>query len=250
VLVVIPTYNEAANIERTVRGVRSAVPAADVVIVDDASPDGTGAMADRLAADEHVHVLHRPRKQGLGVAYLAGFRWGLERPYGLLVEMDADGSHRPEDLPRLLAATATADLVLGSRWVPGGAVVNWPLRRRLISRAGTTYARLALGLPVRDATGGFRAFRRAALEKIDLGEVQSQGYCFQIDLVWRALQFGLRVVEVPITFVEREFGVSKMSRAIIAEALWLVTLWGLRARTKPLRRLVRRTGRAGWHRGT
>jgi dolichol-phosphate mannosyltransferase len=241
VLVVVPTYNEAENIERTVQGIRTAVPGAHILVVDDGSPDGTGAIADRLAADdEHVQVLHRAGKQGLGAAYVAGFQWGLERGYGVLVEMDADGSHRAVDLPRLLAALDDADLVLGSRWVPGGAVVNWPLLRKLISRIGTTYARLALGLPLRDATGGFRAFRRATLEKLDLPTVESQGYCFQIDLAWRAVKLGLRVVEVPIVFVERQYGASKMSSAIVAEALWRVTLWGAGSRAEQLRRALRR----------
>jgi dolichol-phosphate mannosyltransferase len=210
-------------------------------VADDNSPDGTGAIADRLAgADDHVHVLHRPGKQGLGAAYLAGFHWGLANGYDVLVEMDADGSHQPEDLPRLLTALREADLVLGSRWVPGGEVVNWPVSRRLISRGGTTYARLVLGLPLRDATGGFRAFRRATLEGIDLETVSSQGYCFQIDLASRAIRRGWRVVEVPITFVEREYGASKMSRSIVVEALWRVTVWGVQQRLDGLRGRGRR----------
>jgi len=236
VLVIVPTYDEAPNLERVLGRLRSAVPEAHVLVADDNSPDGTGAIADRLAAtDDHVHVLHRPGKQGLGTAYIAGFGWGLERGYDVLVEMDADGSHRPEDLPRLLTALRQADLVLGSRWVPGGEVVNWPASRKLISRGGTTYARLALGLPLRDATGGYRAFRRATLEGLDLQTVSSQGYCFQIDLASRAVRRGWRVVEVPITFVEREHGASKMSRAIVTEALWRVTAWGLRQRLDALR---------------
>ena len=241
VLVVIPTYDEAANIESIVARVRGAVPAAHVLVVDDASPDGTGELADGLAsADASVHVLHRPGKEGLGAAYLHGFGWGLEHGFEVLVEMDADGSHQPEQLPGLLDALAEADLVLGSRWVPGGQVVNWPLHRRLISRGGTTYARLALGVPVRDITGGFRAFRRTALESLDLGDVASQGYCFQVDLAWRAITRGLRVVEVPITFVERERGASKMSGAIVREALVRVTEWGLAHRVEQLRALARR----------
>jgi len=231
VLVIVPTYNEAENIGAVLVRVAAAVPHADVLIVDDASPDGTGLIADRLAAgDPRVHVLHRAAKEGLGAAYLAGFAWALERRYDTLVQMDADGSHRPEDLPRLLDALTGADLVLGSRWVPGGSVVNWPLHRKLISRGGTTYARLALGVGVRDVTGGFRAFRRAAVEALDLSGVHSQGYCFQIDLAWRAISRGLRVVEVPITFVERELGASKMSGAIVREAIWRVTVWGLAKR--------------------
>jgi dolichol-phosphate mannosyltransferase len=235
-LVIVPTYNEAPNLERVLMRLRSAVPEAQVLVADDDSPDGTGAIADRLAAEDHqVHVLHRPGKHGLGAAYIAGFGWGLERGYDVLIEMDADGSHRPEDLPRLLAALRRADLVLGSRWVPGGEVVNWPALRKLISRGGTTYARLALGLPLRDATGGFRAFRRATLEGLELETVSSQGYCFQIDLAARAVRRGWRVVEVPITFVEREHGASKMSRAIVTEALWRVTVWGVEQRLAALR---------------
>ena len=227
VLVVVPTYDEVLNVESTVRRVRSAIPHGDVLVVDDGSPDGTGDAADRLAAaDDRVHVLHRMQKQGLGAAYLAGFGWGLSRGYRVLVEMDADGSHRPEQLPDLLAALASADLVIGSRWVPGGRVANWPKRRELLSRGANTYVRAALRLGVRDATAGFRAFRRETLERIDLNGVQSQGYCFQIDLTRRAVAAGCRVVEVPIEFVEREHGVSKMSGEIVREALWRVTVWG------------------------
>jgi glycosyltransferase involved in cell wall biosynthesis len=245
VLVVVPTYDERLNLEPVVRRVRSAVPAADVLVVDDASPDGTGEVADRLASEDgQVHVLHRVGKQGLGSAYLAGFGWGLQRGYDVLVEMDADGSHQPEQLPDLLAALADADLVLGSRWVPGGSVVNWPRSRELLSRGGNTYVRVALGLRLRDATGGYRAFRRETLDKLDLDAVASQGYCFQVDLARRAVSQGLRVVEVPIEFVEREHGVSKMSGAIVREALWRVTVWGL---ARPLRghrgARLRRVGR-------
>ena len=233
VLVVVPTYDERPNLEPVVARVRAAVPTADVLVVDDASPDGTGEIADRLAAEDgQVHVLHRVGKQGLGSAYLAGFGWGLERGYDVLVEMDADGSHQPEQLPDLLAALPDADLVLGSRWVPGGSVVNWPRSRELLSRGGNTYVRVALGLRLRDATGGFRAFRRETLDKLDLDAVASQGYCFQVDLARRAVSQGLRVVEVPIEFVEREHGVSKMSGSIVREALWRVTVWGL---ARPLR---------------
>ena len=228
VLVVVPTYDERDNVESTVRRARQATPGADVLVVDDASPDGTGEVADRLAAaDGQVHVLHRPGKQGIGAAYLAGFGWGMARDYDVLVEMDADGSHQPEQLPALLAALDVADLVLGSRWMPGGRVVNWPRRRELLSRGGNAYVRWALRLGLRDATGGFRAFRRSALEAVDLEGVASQGYCFQVDLARRAVAAGLRVVEVPIEFVERERGESKMSGAIVREALWRVTGWGL-----------------------
>jgi dolichol-phosphate mannosyltransferase len=185
-------------------------------------------------------VLHRKGKQGLGSAYLAGFAWALERGYDVVVEMDADGSHQPEQLPRLLERLRTADLVLGSRWVPGGEVVNWPLHRKLISRGGTTYARLALGVPIRDVTGGYRAFRASTLRALGLDEVASQGYCFQIDLAWRAVQRGLRVAEVPITFVERERGESKMSGSIVRESLLRVSAWGLAHRADQLRGLVGR----------
>jgi dolichol-phosphate mannosyltransferase len=241
VLVVIPTYNEADNVELIVDRVRASVPTADVLVVDDNSPDGTGDLADKVADhDTSVHVLHREAKEGLGAAYIAGFAWGLERGYDVLVEMDADGSHLPEQLPRLLDALPSADLVLGSRWVDGGKVVNWPRRRSLLSRGGNTYARLALGIPLRDATGGFRAFRRATLEKIDLDGVSSQGYCFQVDLARRTLAAGMRVVEVPITFVEREYGESKMSGDIVREALVKVTEWGAAYRLGQLRHLVGR----------
>jgi dolichol-phosphate mannosyltransferase len=232
VLVVVPTYNERENLPLIVARVRAAVPSAHVLVADDASPDGTGQLADGLAAnDDHVHVLHRPGKQGLGAAYLDAFDWGIRHGYDVLVEMDADGSHKPEQLPSLLERIdAGADLVLGSRWVPGGSVVNWPWHRAVLSRGGNTYARLALGIPLRDATGGYRAFRVTALEKIGLQDVDSQGYCFQVDLAWRAVQAGLRVEEVPITFVERELGSSKMNQAIVAEALLKVTRWGIRHR--------------------
>ena len=241
VLVVVPTYNESANLAGIVQRVRKAVPSAHVLVVDDASPDGTGELADRLAAaDGSVHVLHRAGKQGLGAAYLAGFDWGLERDFDVLVEMDADGSHQPEQLPRLLAALSHADLALGSRYVAGGQVENWPRSRELLSRGGNLFTRAALGVPLADATGGYRAFRRTTLEKLDLDGVASQGYCFQVDLAWRALQEGLRVVEVPITFVERREGTSKMTGAIVREALWQVTIWGARHRLAQARGLVRR----------
>ena len=237
VAVIIPTYNERDNIEIITGRVRSAVPDAHMLIVDDNSPDGTGEIADKLAGeDPHVHVLHRAGKAGLGAAYLAGFGWALEQGYGALVEMDADGSHQPEELPRLLAALAGADLVLGSRYVPGGAVLNWPRSRELLSRAGNTYARLMLGLRLQDATGGYRVFRASTLRRIGLDDVDSQGYCFQIDLARRTMGAGLTVTEVPITFEERQRGASKMSRKIVLEALWRVTGWGIAARLRPARR--------------
>ncbi|MDP5310643.1 polyprenol monophosphomannose synthase [Streptomyces poriferorum] len=231
-LVIIPTYNEAENIKPIVSRVRAAVPEADILVADDNSPDGTGKLADEIAAtDGQVHVLHRKGKEGLGAAYLAGFRWGIDHDYGVLVEMDADGSHQPEELPRLLTALKGADLVLGSRWVPGGRVVNWPKSREMISRGGSTYSRLMLGLQTRDVTGGYRAFRTETLQGIGLEEVASQGYCFQVDLARRAIEAGFHVVEVPITFVDREVGDSKMSRDILVEALWRVTAWGVTTRT-------------------
>ncbi|WP_405710548.1 MULTISPECIES: polyprenol monophosphomannose synthase [unclassified Streptomyces] len=232
ILVIIPTYNEAENIKPIVSRVRAAVPDADILVADDNSPDGTGKVADEIAAeDSQVQVLHRKGKEGLGAAYLAGFRWGTENGYGVLVEMDADGSHQPEELPRLLTALKGADLVLGSRWVPGGRVVNWPKSREMISRGGSTYSRLLLGLRTRDVTGGYRAFRAETLEGIGLDQVASQGYCFQVDLARRAIEAGYHVVEVPITFVDREIGDSKMSRDILVEALWRVTSWGVTSRT-------------------
>lgn len=240
VLVVIPTYNEVDNVREIVGRVREAVPAVDVLVVDDNSPDGTGRVADEMAeADGQVNVLHRPGKQGLGVAYVAGFGWARDRGYDAVVEMDADGSHRPEELPRLLDALRDADAVLGSRYVPGGSVPvgEWPLRRLLLSRGGNVYIKLVLGMPFQDATGGYRAYRVPVLDKIDIGSVASQGYCFQVDLAWRTYREGLRVVEVPITFAEREHGASKMSQAIVREAFWKVTLWGTRARWHGLKKV-------------
>jgi dolichol-phosphate mannosyltransferase len=211
-------------------------PGIDVLVVDDGSPDGTGAVADRMAADDaRVHVVHRRVKAGLGAAYLEGFAWALDAGYELVGEMDADGSHQPEELHRLLAAIDDADLVIGSRWVPGGSVVNWPIHRRALSRGGNLYVRLLLGLPVRDATAGFRLFRRATLEKLDLDSVESTGYVFQTDLAARTVRAGLVVREVPIEFVERVRGESKMSGAVAAESLRRITRWGLRERRDQLR---------------
>ncbi|MHB2024767.1 MAG: polyprenol monophosphomannose synthase [Mycobacteriales bacterium] len=228
-LVVIPTYNERENLPGILTRLRASLPGTHALVVDDSSPDGTGDLAEELASgDPQVHVLRRPGKAGLGAAYLAGFRWGLAEGFAVLVEMDADGSHAPEQLPALLAALdGGADLVLGSRWVDGGEVRNWPKRRQLLSQGGNAYARLALGVPLHDITGGYRAFRREVLESLPLADVDSQGYCFQVDLAWRAWRAGFRVVEVPITFVERERGESKMSGRIVAEALWRVSWWGL-----------------------
>lgn len=237
VLVVVPTYNEIDNVRPIVQRLHSALSDVDVLIADDNSPDGTGAVADELAtADDRVHVLHRPGKQGLGAAYVAGFRWAAEQGYDVVVEMDADGSHRPEQLPALLAALRDADLVLGSRWVAGGRVVNWPWSRELLSRGGNLYTRWWLGVPLRDATGGFRAYRRRVLDAIDLDSIASQGYCFQVDLAWRACRAGFRVAEVPIEFADRERGQSKMGAHIVREAFWRVTVWGASARWQQLKR--------------
>ncbi|HEY0689833.1 MAG TPA: polyprenol monophosphomannose synthase [Kribbella sp.] len=244
ILVIIPTYNEAENIEPIVARVRSSVPEAHVLVADDNSPDGTGDLVDKLVAnDDHVHVLHRKGKEGLGAAYIAGFHWGLDNGYGVLVEHDADGSHQPEQLHRLLEALRDADLVLGSRYVKGGEVQNWPKSREILSRGGNIYTRLALGVPLQDATGGYRAFRRETLVGIGLEHVASAGYCFQVDLAWRALKSGFRVVEVPITFVERERGQSKMSQSIVIEAMLRVGRWGLAYRAKQIRDLFTGKGR-------
>ncbi len=237
IVVIVPTFNESTTLSPIVARIRAAVPEADILVVDDNSPDGTGFVADQLsAADDQVRVMHRLGKEGLGAAYLAGFAWALQECYDVIVEIDADGSHQPEQLPRLLDALRSADPVLGSRWVPGGATENWPTSRRLISKGGSAYTRLMLGVPIHDATGGFRAFRADTLRKLDLYEVASQGYCFQIDLAWRTLQRGMRVVEVPITFVERTSGASKMSRKIVVEALWRVTAWGIDDKVTRVRR--------------
>ncbi|HEX6755657.1 MAG TPA: polyprenol monophosphomannose synthase [Mycobacteriales bacterium] len=236
VLVVVPTYNEAENLEPLLTRLRAAVPEADALVVDDGSPDGTGRLADRLAAaDGQIRVLHRTEKAGLGAAYIAGFRRALAEGYDVVVEMDADGSHAPEELPRLLSALRGADLVIGSRWVPGGQTRNWPLLRQVISRGGSLYSRAMLRFPVRDSTAGYRAFRRTVLEHLKLDEVASQGYCFQIDLAYKSWRDGFRVLEVPITFTEREVGTSKMSPAIVAEAVWRVALWGLTTRSRGAR---------------
>ncbi len=229
---VLPTYDEAANIEAFVAAARAKLPgSARVLIVDDNSPDGTGAIADRLAAaEEAVEVLHRPRKEGLGPAYVAGFRHALAAGAGLVLEMDSDFSHDPAYLPRLLEASGKADVVLGSRYVEGGGVSDWPPLRRAVSHAGSAYARLVLGLPVRDLTGGFKCFRREVLEAIDLDAVRSRGYAFQIELTYRAVGLGFDVVEVPIVFRDRRAGSSKMGLAIATEAAWRVPALRLRRR--------------------
>jgi dolichol-phosphate mannosyltransferase len=232
VAVIIPTYNERENLESISARVRSAVPGADLLVVDDNSPDGTGELGDKLAADDsHIHVLHRPAKAGLGAAYIAGFGWALDNGYDAMVEMDADGSHQPEELPSLLEAMDNgADVVIGSRWVHGGTVRNWPKSREFLSRGANTYARVMLGIGVRDATGGYRVYRADVLRKIGLDQVLSQGYCFQIDLTLRAVMAGLTVTEVPITFTDRTRGTSKMGRGIVGEAFLRVTQWGISRR--------------------
>jgi dolichol-phosphate mannosyltransferase len=236
-LVIVPTYNEIESLEALVGRLRQSVPLADVLIVDDSSPDGTGALADRLAtADQHIRVLHRRAKNGIGQAYLAGFEIALDQGYDFVVEIDADGSHDPDELPAMLAlATAGADLVIGSRWVPGGAVRNWPWLRQAISRSGNWYARTVLRSRIRDITAGFRVYRASALRELDLAAVSSQGYCFQVELAWNLERTGHRVVEHPITFVERATGRSKMHSGIVVEALIRVTAWGIAATLSPQR---------------
>ncbi|MDX6505644.1 MAG: dolichol-phosphate mannosyltransferase, partial [Gaiellaceae bacterium] len=227
-VVCLPTYNERENLERMLRAL--ADKDVSVLVIDDNSPDGTGELADALAAElEHVAVLHRPRKEGLGPAYLAGFRRALADGAELVLELDADFSHDPNDVPRLIAAAAEADLVLGSRYVEGGSIANWGRVRRLVSSGGSLYARLLLGVGVRDLTGGFKCFRREVLETLDLEAIVSRGYAFQIETTYRALRAGFRVVEIPISFADREHGGSKMSRGIVAEAIWQVPALRIRA---------------------
>ena len=237
-LVIIPTYNERENLPLILGRVRKARPDVHVLVVDDGSPDGTGDLADEFAeTDPQIHVLHRTAKDGLGAAYLAAFSWGLERGYGVLVEMDADGSHAPEQLYRLLDAIDNgADVAIGSRYVDGGTVRNWPWRRLVLSKTANTYARVLLGVAVNDITAGYRAYRREVLEKIDLSAVDSKGYCFQVDLTWRSINNGFTVVEVPITFTERELGVSKMSGSNIREAMVKTAQWGIGGRLGGARR--------------
>ncbi|WP_308798465.1 polyprenol monophosphomannose synthase [Agromyces silvae] len=244
-LVVIPTYNERENLATIVDRVRRAAPEASVLVVDDASPDGTGRLADELAAaDAAVHVMHRPGKSGLGAAYLDAFGWALARGYDPIVQLDADGSHRPEELPALLAAfegtdasDGPVDLVIGSRWAPGGRIENWPKHREWLSRGGSAYVRRMLRLPTRDTTAGYRAFRADALRRMELTDVHTRGYGFQVDTLWHAREAGLGIVEVPVTFVERERGRSKMSVGIVLEAMGKVTVWGLRSRFGRARRV-------------
>lgn len=236
-LVVIPTYNERESLPGVLTRLRASAPAVDVLIVDDNSPDGTGALADELAAaDPQLFVLHRPGKAGLGTAYRAGFRWGRERDYEALVEMDADGSHHPEQVTRLLdrlESPSPADLVIGARYVPGGAVHNWPRRREVLSRGANLYAKLLLGMPLHDATAGYRAYRSRVFDVIDLDQVTSQGYSFQVELAWRTVNAGFAVAEVPIDFTERALGASKMSRAVVIEAVTQVARWGVEKRLSP-----------------
>lgn len=242
VVMVIPTYNESDNIEWIIERLRRAQPDVDVMVVDDNSPDGTGKIVESLAqSDPQVQVVHRTEKAGLGAAYRHGFRVALDQGYDVIGEMDADGSHQPEQLHRLLDAVRDgADLVIGSRWVPGGSIVNWPKSREALSRGGNLYVRLLLGIRVKDATAGFRLFRRATLEAIDIDTVTSTGYVFQTDMAYRTLRQGLTVREVPIEFVERERGDSKMSKDVATESLKLITQWGLSERRAQLRRLLGR----------
>lgn len=229
-LVIVPTYNEARNLPQIVPSILSQDRRLEVLVVDDNSPDGTGKLADGMAAhDDRIHVLHRPGKQGLGRAYLAGFRWALEHKYDFVFEMDADFSHDPKFLPRFLDAVREADLVIGSRYKTGVNVINWPMSRLLLSYFANRYARFVTGLPLTDATGGFKCFRRRVLEAIDLDRVQSNGYAFQIEMSFRAWRKGMRLAEIPIVFVDRVEGQSKMSKRIVREAVWMV--WWLRLRS-------------------
>lgn len=243
-LVVVPTYDERANLAPLLERIHTSVGGAHVLIVDDNSPDGTGQLAQRLVADRPwLHVLHRPGKQGLGVAYIAGYGWGLAHGYDVFVQLDADLSHLPEQIPDLLAALDAdegADLVIGTRWMPGGWVENWSRRREWLSRGGNLYTQTLLGLPLRDVTGGFRAWRRHTLEGVDLAGVASAGYCFQVDLARRAVAGGFAVREVPIRFVERTWGTSKMNAAVVCESLWRISAWGARHQMMRLRDVLLR----------
>lgn len=242
VLVVVPTYNERESLPIIVAGIRQFEPDVHILIADDNSPDGTGEVAEALkVSDSAIHVLHRTVKAGLGAAYLDAFGWAKTNGYDVVVEMDADGSHRPADLTKILNALSDNDVVLGSRWVKQGKVVNWAKSREVLSRGGNLYTRMWLGIPIKDATGGFRAYRMSALDVMNIDQVESQGYCFQVDMAWRAVRANLRVTEVPITFIERELGESKMDGSIVKEALWRVTQWGIEKRLSDLRKMVRRS---------
>ena len=235
-LVVIPTYNEAESIAGLIEQVLDAHPGVDVLVVDDGSPDGTADIVDKaMTAEPRLHLLERSAKEGLGAAYRAGFRWGMDRGYGALVEIDADFSHPPDRLPALLGALETADVAIGSRYVPGGATVGWSPARKAISRLGNAYVRFVIGLPVHDATAGYRAFRAEVLRALAVESSESNGYCFQIEMAHRAWQEGFRIVEVPITFTERVAGTSKMHRRIVLEALVRVTGWALTGGRRRLR---------------
>lgn len=241
-LIVIPTYNERESLPIIVAAVRTAEPDVDILIADDNSPDGTGEVAEGLRIrDSQVFVLHRAAKAGLGEAYLNAFGWAKSKSYDVVVEMDADGSHRPVDLTKILDALTHNDVVLGSRWVKQGKVVNWPLHRKLLSRGGNLYTRFCLGIPIHDATGGFRAYKMSALDQMNIEHVESQGYCFQVDMAWRAVKAKLKITEVPITFVERELGESKMDGSIVKEALWRVTQWGIEKRLSDLKQVFSRS---------
>ena len=241
VLVVVPTYNERESLPIIVAGIREFEPEVHILIADDNSPDGTGEVAEQLkSSDSAVQVLHRTVKAGLGAAYLDAFGWAKSNGYDVVVEMDADGSHRPADLTKILDALNNNDVVLGSRWVKQGKVVNWAKSREVLSRGGNLYTRMWLGIPIKDATGGFRAYRMSALDEMNIDQVESQGYCFQVDMAWRAIRADLRVSEVPITFVERELGESKMDGSIVKEALWRVTQWGIDKRLSDLKRIFGR----------
>ena len=241
VLVIVPTYNERESLPVIISGIRHAEPDVHILIADDNSPDGTGEVADGLSAQDHlVHVLHRTVKAGLGAAYLDAFSWAKSNSYDVVVEMDADGSHRPADLTKILDALSSNDVVLGSRWIKDGRVVNWAKSREVLSRGGNLYTRMWLGIGIRDATGGFRAYRMSALDVMNIEQVESQGYCFQVDMAWRAVKANLRVAEVPITFVERELGESKMDGSIVKEALWRVTQWGIEKRLTDVKNILKR----------
>jgi dolichol-phosphate mannosyltransferase len=241
VLVIVPTYNERESLPVIVSGIRQAEPDVHILIADDNSPDGTGEVADGLSSsDNSVHVLHRLAKAGLGAAYLDAFSWAKSNSFDVVVEMDADGSHRPQDLTKILNALTNNDVVLGSRWIKDGRVVNWAKSREVLSRGGNLYTRMWLGIPIHDATGGFRAYRMSALAVMNTDQVESQGYCFQVDMAWRAVKANLRVAEVPITFVERELGESKMDGSIVKEALWRVTQWGIEKRLTDVKNILKR----------